>query len=202
MFVFVVSLFCVVCVVAMVVIGVLFALLHLCYLPVAGFWSLHSLYILYLTHTSRQSNSTLFSSNNDDKIITSYPYLYRCHLAKNNYTGKQLPGPFKAVNYQDWHPTLSLTDDSKSGAKGRSCVVLYQTPIVHISGKIISMEGRFETASKLLRAYFRLKKGVIGKGLYELPYEVWNAPTLWLENRTGHKFDEPCEIHWNNSDGR
>ena len=57
-----------------------------------------------------------------------------CHYAMNNWTGTQATGPMSLVRYTDGATPLSITDDSvNDAAKGRGCVVLYQTPIVHIT---------------------------------------------------------------------
>ena len=99
-------------------------------------------------------------------------FCYRCHLAKNNYEGTQANGQVSQLAYHDWSPTID-TDKSPHG-----CIVLYQTPIVHLSKNTINMAGRFETVSKLLCRHFRLKKGVIGKGGLGFAYQLFNAPTI------------------------
>ncbi|KAL7535701.1 hypothetical protein ACHAXR_006675 [Thalassiosira sp. AJA248-18] len=98
-----------------------------------------------------------------------------CHYAKNNLTGVQSHGPISNLGYHDYSPTLSLTGDSH---KGRGCVVLYQTPIVHISrmSRVTATTGRFGIAQALLCRYFRLKVGVIGKMGLKTVYELFNAP--------------------------
>ena len=97
-----------------------------------------------------------------------------CHLARNKYEGTQVPGPISQIAYHSWSPTIDTAHPT--GGEEHGCTVLYQTPIVHLSKRTINMEGRFQTVSKLLCRYFRLKKGVIGKGLLGSPYQLYNAP--------------------------
>ena len=121
-----------------------------------------------------------------------------CHYAKTNLTGKQFNGEIKNVTYHENSPALLPTDDS-ADTKRRSCVVLYQTPIVHIDkksrGRGIPDEdkicfdnlqtksrvcrNRQDIASRALCKYFKLKLqtlDTIGKksGLGTV-YELFNV---------------------------
>jgi len=107
-----------------------------------------------------------------------------CHFSRNNMRGQQMHGRhhYRLMDDLDQHrdvskiPTLSLTDNSNNGVQGRSCVVFYQTPIIHLSKRTISHAGRFEVASELLRNFFRKKHGAISKSGINIAVEIFLAP--------------------------
>lgn len=105
-----------------------------------------------------------------------------CHLAKNNLTGVQSNGKVTKVAYHNWQRAIPLSEsDVDADMRGRGCVVLYQTPIVHISkyaraGNFKS--PRFVFAQSHLCRYFRLKLGAVGKGGLKTVYELFNAPEI------------------------
>ena len=98
-----------------------------------------------------------------------------CHYAMNKLEGQQQNGKISVVGYHDWSPTLDLSGKDPN-QQGRGCVVLYQTPIVHISKYTIVTSGRFQIASLLLCRYFRLKLGAVGKQGLKTVYDVFNYP--------------------------
>ena len=101
-------------------------------------------------------------------------------MAKNNMTGIQGNVGITWIGYNENSPTLSLTDNSNTGMKGRACVVLNQTPIVHISkfSRMVALDRDFEIATLLLCRYFRLKFRVVGRGGLKTVYELFNAPKI------------------------
>lgn len=100
-----------------------------------------------------------------------------CHHAKNNMTGIQGDPPIKNIGYHSQSPELSPGDNGD--ARGRACMVLYQTPILHVSRysrKSHIARHDFNVASQLLCRYFRLDLGVVGKQGLKGVYEKFNAP--------------------------
>jgi len=72
-----------------------------------------------------------------------------------------------------------LTAGDVGNAAGRACVVLYQTPILHVSKNArvgVTRTHEFYVASLLLCRYFRLDHGTVGKQGLKGAYELFNAP--------------------------
>jgi len=91
-----------------------------------------------------------------------------CHLAKNNMQGKQLHGIM-------WDRDISFRKDQSflldgtNSTVGRSCIVFYQTPIIHNSKQTRQVSGTVMRENSALCDFLREKKGVIDK---EGPHKV------------------------------
>ena len=78
-----------------------------------------------------------------------------CHYARANLTGEQLWPP-KNLGYNEGYPTFTSHDNSTHGEfKRRSCVVLYQTPVIHGNKMTLGRDRSFRTAGNKICKYFR-----------------------------------------------
>mmetsp|Transcript_13497 Transcript_13497/g.19225 ORF Transcript_13497/g.19225 Transcript_13497/m.19225 type:complete len:424 (-) Transcript_13497:30-1301(-) len=92
-----------------------------------------------------------------------------CHFAKSNMTGRQQHGIMWDKDISFRNDQTFLFDGANSSFVGRSCIVFYQTPIVHISKKARKTNGDSLQAGKAMCDFFRGEKGVIDKsGLHKV----------------------------------
>ncbi len=97
-----------------------------------------------------------------------------CHFAKSNMTGRQQHGIMWDKDISFRNDQTSLFDGTNSSFVGRSCIVFYQTPIVHISKKARKMNGDVLQAGKAMCDFFRGEKGVIDKSGLHKVNELFN----------------------------
>eukprot|EP00581_Thalassiosira_minuscula_P001352 CAMPEP_0183744960 /NCGR_PEP_ID=MMETSP0737-20130205/65993_1 /TAXON_ID=385413 /ORGANISM="Thalassiosira miniscula, Strain CCMP1093" /LENGTH=485 /DNA_ID=CAMNT_0025980615 /DNA_START=375 /DNA_END=1832 /DNA_ORIENTATION=+ len=102
-----------------------------------------------------------------------------CHSAKNNMTGLQGHGGISYIGHISSCPKISLNDADNAGIRGSACMVLYQTPIVHVSKYTLD---RYDVdlikSAKILCEIFRLRMGVVGKEGLKTVYQFYNAPRV------------------------
>lgn len=93
-----------------------------------------------------------------------------CHYAKSNLLGEQVR-PGLAVGYHPNNPTYRFSDNSTNGSfSDKSCVVFYQTPVVHVNKHALSKKLAFKRGGqfvcKFLRDHYHIHW--FTKSVYEL----------------------------------
>ena len=97
-----------------------------------------------------------------------------CHQAKNDLQGYQGNPGVSQISYHEGSRELTSDD-----AAGRACLVLYQTPILHVGKRArIGLEKTHEflVATQLLCRYFRLELGTVERQGLKAVYELFVAP--------------------------